>query len=345
MEVKLDSKYLKIFDCDLNWTYFDQPFVHTPPSMAHDFAFTDPVEYFNWHRNFGNNCMFLQAYTFCGYAFYPTKLGPIAPGPGQDFLPKMYDLSLKHNFPFCSYFCVGADLTTSNMRDQWVIPTSRDNPYTRYGFLAPESPWTDLLCARIDEFLTQFPVDYLLFDWFDYGNLDPYFPVQPAWFVKKPFKEIIGRKMPEKAADISAAESLQYKREVLARQFNRIRDTVRAASPKTQIGFNIPYFHAAEPLWVDHPMLNESDFLIAESTREEIIDWLASVRKPGQRFMTTIIGRPEKGETDPNHWRKLIEKGCDMFFGYGWGTPPNFVPHAHYAEELAIVQDAFRKMG
>ena len=222
------SKYLKIFDCDLNWTYFDQPFVHTPPSMPHDFAFIDPLEYFNWHRDFGNNTMFLQAYTFCGYAFYPTRLGPVAPGPGQDFLPKMYDLSVKHGFPFCSYFCVSADLITSNMRDQWVVPTSRDNPYTRVRFPGPRKSLDGpAVRAHRMSSLTQFPVEYLLFDWFDYGNLDPHFKVQPAWFVKKPFVEIIGREMPETAAEITPDESLRYKREVLARQFRRIQETVR----------------------------------------------------------------------------------------------------------------------
>ncbi len=339
------DKYLKIFDCDLNWTYFDQPFVHTPPSLPHDFAFTDPLEYFNWHRAFGNNAQFLQAYTFCGYAFYPTRLGPVAPGPGQDFLPRMYDLSRKHGMPFASYFCVGADLITSNLRPHWVIPTSRNNPYTQYGFLAPESPWTDLLCARIEEFLTLFPVEYLLFDWFVYGNLDPDFPVQPAWYVKKPFAEIVGRDMPETAAEITPAESLLYRREVLARQFARICHTVRKTSPATRIGFNVPYFHAEEALWVDHPLLAGSDFLIAESTRPEIIDWLLRIRKPGQRLMTTVVGRTEEGETDPHRWRELVEKGCDMFFGYGWGTPPDFRPHAHYDNELAVVRQAFQEMG
>ena len=61
--------------------------------------------------------------------------------------------------------------------------------------------------------------------------------------------------------------------------------------------------------------------------------------------MTTIIGRTEEGETDPHTWRKMIEKGCDMFFGYGWATPPDFHPHAHYNKDLDIVRQAFQEMG
>jgi hypothetical protein len=222
--VRMTDQPLKMFMCDLNWTYYDRPIVHTPPSAPHDWAFVDPKEYFEWHRAFGNNMTFCQAYTFCGYAFYPTKLGPVAPGPGQELLPKLFDLSRKAQMPFCTYFCIGADLIMSNMRDPWVIPTSRQLPHAYYGFLGPESPWTDLLCARIGEFLTDYPVDWIMFDWFVYGSLTPdKFHVQPAWFVEKPFKEIIGHAMPERAEDITPEESLTYKRAVLARQFLRIQ--------------------------------------------------------------------------------------------------------------------------
>ena len=332
---------MRLFMCDLNWTYYDQPFVHTPPSAPHDWANVDPRAYFDWHVEFGNNVLFCQAYTFCGYAFYPTRLGPVAPGPGQELLPRLYELSRQAGLPFVSYFCIGADLAMSNLREQWVVPTSRQ--FAPHGFLAPESPWTDLLCARIDEFLRQYPVDWLLLDWFVYGHLRPdEFAVQPAWFVEQPFREIIGRDMPANASDITLDESLAYKREVLARQFRQVRDTARQASPNTKLTFNVPFWLPRESIWVDHPMLNESDALLAESTNTDVLDWLLEIRKPGQKVFTTIIGRMD-GVCDPNSWRYWRDRGCD-FMGYAWGTPPDFRPHPSYKPGLAIVRQAFQEL-
>ena len=331
---------MKMFMADLNWALLDVPQRQNLPSMANDFAFLDPREYFEWHREFGNNVQFMQAYTFCGYAFYPTKLGPVAPGPGREILPRMYELSRAAGMPFCSYFCVGADMTVNNQRNPWIVPGSRSIDW--YGYLAPESPWTDLLCDRIQELLESYPVDWLLFDWFACGSLKPTFAVQPAWFVEKPFREIIGRPLPERAADITPAESLRYKREVLARQFYRIRDTVRRASPATKILFNVPYWEPEEDLWVGHPMLNESDALIAESTDPRVLEWLLSIRRPGQGVWTTVIGRPD-GVCDPDTWRRWYDAGCD-FCGYAWGTPPDWHPHPSYAKGLDIVRNAFREM-
>jgi hypothetical protein len=334
------GKPIKLFCCDLNWVRLDQPIRGTPPSTPQDWAFINPAEYFAWHKAFGVNVMFCQAYTFGGYAFYPTKLGPVAPGPGRELFPGLFKLARKAHMPFHSYFCVGADLIMSNMRNSWVVPTSRNYGY--HGFLAPESPWTDLLCARVSEFLRLYPVEWIVFDWFVYGNLHPNeFPVQPAWFVKAPFREIIGSDMPDDAAKITPEESLRYKREVLARQFHRIREAVHEASPETKVYFNVPYRKSAEALWVDHPMLNESDMLFAESS-DAVVSWLLEIRKPHQRVMTTVVGRQD-GVSDPTTWKKWYEAGCD-FFGYAWGTPPDFRPHPAYSAAVEVVRQAYHQM-
>ena len=336
-----DPKTIKLMSCDFNWCYKGD--VHQP-AAAQDWAFVDPRAYFDWHLEFGANVMFCHAYIFSGCAYYPTKLGPVAPGPGCELFPALYELAQQAKLPTWSYFCAGADLTISNVQQNWVLPGTRDFPQAAYGFLAPESEWTDLLCARVEEFLSLYPVDWLLFDWFIYGWFYPdQYPLRPAPFVAQPFEEIIGRPLPATAEEITPEEGVAYKREVLARQFRRLRDTVKATSPGTRLMFNVPYTRADDPLWVDHPMVRESDALFAECTDPAVMEWLLSVRRPEQRLMTTIVGRVD-GECDPASWRRWHEAGCD-FMAYAWGSPPDFRPHPRYDEELAIARAAFEEIG
>jgi len=113
--------------------------------------------------------------------------------------------------------------------------------------------------------------------------------------------------------------------------------------PGTRILFNVPYHKPKESVWEGHPMVNESDGLFAECNRPEVLEWLLSVRRPGQRLMTTILGRCEPGECDPQDWRRWHEAGCD-FFGYVWGAPPDFRPPESKRAELDVVRQAFREM-
>ena len=343
-ELPNGGKPIKLFCCDLNWIAVPKG-AHPPitPALPQDWAYLDPDEYFAWHRDFGVNIFFLQGYSWCGYAFYPTKLGPIAPGPGADLFPKIFKLSQKAGLPFSGYFCIGMDLITSNLRNEWVVPNSRN--YSPQGLLAPESPWTDLLCSRITEFLRLYPVEWINFDCFDYGKYgnSSNIPLHPSPYVKGPFKEIIGRMMPEKASDITPEESLKYKREVMARQFYRIKEAMYKGDPGTKANFNVPFFKPSEPMWVNHPMLNECDQLVAESS-DAIVDWLLAIRKPQQRVMTTIVGRPgDKGVCDPNSWKKWYEAGCD-FFAYAHGIPPDFRPHAGVRDQVEIARHAYQQM-
>jgi hypothetical protein len=330
---------IRLMHCDLNWAADPWQRAATPQ----DWAFVDPQEYFDWHREFGTNVMYCQAFLFGGTALYPTKLGPLAPGPGSQLFPKLYEIARREGFPVWSYFCVGADLVMSNHRSDWVVPGSRKD-WHPYGFLAPESGWTELLCARIREFLSMYPVDWLLLDWFVYGGPKPNEElVQPADYAKEAFRRIIGRKMPDTADAITAEEHLHYKRTVLAEQFYQLRDAVLETNPTTKILFNVPYHEAGEALWVDHPMMIESDGLFAECNKGEVMEWLLKVRAPHQRVMTTIIGRVEPGECEPTDWKRWYDAGCD-FFGYVHASPPDFRPPKSKEAEVATVREAFDVM-
>jgi hypothetical protein len=310
--------------------------------LPEDWAEVNAQQYFDWHREFGNNVVYCQAYCSSGFALYPSKLGPLGKGNAARLFPQLYARARKANMPVWSYFCVSADWFSSRQHPEWIVPGSESGSCGHGGFFGPETPHTQLVCARIREFLKEYPVDWLLLDWFVYGSLTPdEYQVQPAEFAKQPFQEIIGRPMPAKAADITPEENLKYKRVTLERQFRALREAVRETSPKTKIIFNVPFQRADEALWRGHVMLAESDGLFAESS-DEVAGWLLRVRRPAQHVMTTIIGRG-KGVTDPGSWKKWHDQGCD-FFGYAWGTPPSFLPTARYDEELKVVRAAFAEM-
>jgi hypothetical protein len=337
----------KLFCVDIIWSQYGEAI---SPSLAHTWAFLDPEEFFNWHMELGNNAMTGICYPHSGHAFYPSKLGPVAPGPGREFTPAIFELCRRRGVPFFGYFSVGTDLIVTNCREHWVVPGSRFQPppldKLHFGFLAPESPWTDLLCDRIEEFLSSYPADWLLLDWVSYGSTLHNYPVRPAWFVKKPFQDIIGRPMPDDGSQITKEEGLQYKREILARQFTRILDTIRRTSPNTKTVINVPYIRAAEPEYVDHPLMTESDMLFSETTQDEIVNWLLQVKKPGQRVMVSIAGRPEEpGLCVEDDWGKWHARGCD-FYGYYPSTPPDWrSPAKRFQHGLDTIRKAFQAIG
>ena len=77
---------------------------------------------------------------------------------------------------------------------------------------------------------------------------------------------------------------------------------------------------------------------------DELVAWLLRIRRPRQRVMTTLLGRPDdKGVCDPSSWRRWYEAGCD-FFGYAWSIPPDFHPHPRYAKQVEIIRKAYHEM-
>ena len=75
---------LKLMMFDFNWKFhaeaMDAGFC---ASAAEDWAFVDPVAYVDWHQEFGNNAVFLHAYTHMGFAYYPAELRPRTPSGRQ----------------------------------------------------------------------------------------------------------------------------------------------------------------------------------------------------------------------------------------------------------------------
>ena len=324
---------VKLFMQDFNFTVFDKWPKLRPPSSASDYADIDADEVFDFSLDLGVNAIYCHAITINGCALYPSRLAPVSAGNMGTLAPALYERARKAGLPFWTYFSIAQDGHMSQTKPQWLVPNT--------DFLAPETPWTDLLCERIAEFLSICKPDWIGFDAFTYGSFWPdRFRIRPAPFVRPLFEELFGKAMPEEEADITPEESRLYIREVLARQFYRIRDTVREHSPQTKICFNVPFWEPAEAVWVDHPMLRESDGLIAESANDELAEYLLTVKAPDQKLFLTLLNFIDGFRHDLSKWQHWLERGCD-FHGYAWGTPPDWRPSARFAEAMASMRTFF----
>ena len=153
-----EHETIRLLNFDFNWSlceYAPGRFQHTA-SGPMDWAYIDPVEYVDWHEQHGNTAVLCQAYTQPGTALYPSRFGPVAPGPGSDLCLRIAEETDRRGMQFWSYFSVGCEVMHASVRPHWCVPGSQK--LAAYAdFFAPETPWTDLLCARIDEFLRQCP--------------------------------------------------------------------------------------------------------------------------------------------------------------------------------------------
>ena len=66
---------IKCLNCDLNWARA----ATTRPATAADWANLDPQEYFDYHRRFGNNMLFFQAYNAAGFCLLSDEAWPRCP--------------------------------------------------------------------------------------------------------------------------------------------------------------------------------------------------------------------------------------------------------------------------
>jgi len=164
-----DSDTIKLFNCDLNWTKVDSPVPGCPPAMATDWAQVDAKEYFDWH------VALAIRHVLPGLRVRwdgPVSLETGACGARQRSGTAAGTLCAIacRRMPFVSYFCVGTDLTVAAHRPQWIVPRATSTPTMASLLRRVPGPTCSVSGSRVPE---EFPVEWLLFDWFVYAACTP----------------------------------------------------------------------------------------------------------------------------------------------------------------------------
>lgn len=335
----------RVISLDINWSrHGDGTQIGMVP--PHTYADMDLQAYLDYHFRFDVTEFWMPTSNWAGYAYYPTRLNCVAPGMLGDLFPRVLDACRERGLRCWGYFCVGADLLIASTEPSWRLPPTGEHDMP-WPMLAPDSPWIDLVEQRIVEFLQRYDVDSIMLDWFVYGALagkgEGYVVPKTQWSAPR-FEALLGRPMPDDPAEITPEENLAYKRHVLGENARRLARTIRAVKPDVEVVFNLPYHRADDPMWVDHPVLEVSDLLFAESSDPEVVNWLLKVRRPEQRVMCMIHGRLEEGFCFPELGLDWAEKGCDLFATTHPETP-HVRHHPIHEKSLEQVKQVYAELG
>ncbi|KAA3661093.1 MAG: hypothetical protein DWQ10_05285 [Calditrichaeota bacterium] len=282
-----EPEQIKAFCLDVNWRAASDTTKNKINNFAPPGAWADldPVEHVQWCKDLGANVIQTFAVSCNGYAWYKGGNIPEQPGLEHDFLTEMVRLGHKEDMKVFGYFCVG-----SNTR--WGL----ENPDLSYGVPSyPHIPYTkeyiDFLCASIKEAIEISNMDGFMIDWFwnpsvglgkggAWAREQRWLPCEQQMYV-----ELMGAPFPGKE-NITESIQLEFNRRAIDRCWQAIKKTAKTVKPECIIWLSCSIL--THPEMVDHPLINEIDWLQNEAGDKESIDAIRSQISKDTRLITTF---------------------------------------------------------
>ncbi len=301
------TSIIKAFNIDFNWDLLEQP--ASPGLYVH----ADPEEHVRWYTDLGANVIQSFCVAYDGYAWYQSKTVPVQPGMKGDFLQDVVDLAHQRGLRVMGYFNLAANprwqlenpkLWHAESHTGWRIPVTE--------------PYMDFFCESVRDALTVTNVDGFMVDWFN-------IPTRYAWLEceKQMYEKLMGEKFPSDRALASLGdkkdvypwnllppeEQLEYDRRVMAYAWRRIREVV-SQTREAVIWPNIPLTQSGKPLWTNHVLMKESDWILNESPDLSLLDWLAEQIGPKTKIIQNLCGWKDH---DAEVWRKLDTEKVGLY--------------------------------
>lgn len=332
------SNVIKAFSIDLNSDALGQP---SAPGL---FAHVNAEEHVKWCRDLGANAIQTFCVSLNGYAWYRSKVAPVAPGMNGDFLNEQIELAHRQDMEVHGYFCLAGNAwyQCHNREETSSVDRRKAIPLT--------AKYVDYFCRMIEEAVRENDLDGILIDWFE--------EIEPIWIPaeKQLFTEIMGKAFPEKPlvddrldlkydwfGELSAPRYfsedviLDFRKRATLNAWNRISAVVRKANPACKLWLNVPFHEPEEPMWVDSPILKEVDMMLTERCDTRIADWLD--RETGGKPVLVNLGG--LGKYSCSSWEEIIDKGYHLF-AFCKADPLTTLPDLERAGNLGQVRSAFR---
>lgn len=175
----------------------------------------------------------------CGYAYYPSKIGPIHPkleSAGFDFLKEVKDIAESEGVDVCIYYSIDTDDYAAKQHPDWQVIDSFGKPVTagdRWRRCAIAHGYDDYVLTQVGEILSEYHPKGMFFDCF---------PSVLCFCDKcrEHYKAVMGAEMPlGKSADEKWRDLYRYEEKYYWLPFAiKLRTLFNRVSPQTKLTTN-----------------------------------------------------------------------------------------------------------
>lgn len=331
----MKNKIMKSFNVDFNWlngTY--------APSTA--FADADPKAIVDYYADMGASNFWTFAVTYNGYAMYPSHLAPVPANLKTNFMKESCDYGHEKGMEVFAYLCLAANPCWEELHPEFVRPllVPGYSHASNYWRLVLNDEYLDYFCGILDEALNMADLDGIVIDWFRHpcDKREVWIPSEIELF-----KSLMDIPFPEDAA-VDELTEIDFDRRVLAHAWRRIKNTVMTHGD-IKIWTNHPFDRVDDPVWNNHVLLQEVDYVLNEGPDTDMLEWINQNVGPQTMVIQNLCGWADH---KADIW-KNIDLDQYGLFGFAAADPTTKLPSVSHNktdyENLEMIKTAYHEIG
>lgn len=309
----MNNKIIKAISIDINWDMFWRP---AAPGL---YVHSDAKEQVRWCFELGANVMQSFCVSFNGYAWFPSSVAPVTPGLKGNFLQTQVEEGKKYGVDVMGYFCLGSNTfwASNRQRNQWHDITNSIVGHPQNNWIPFTNEYLDYFCECIQDSLKQTDISGFMIDYFKVERSSLWLDSE-----KQMWKELLGEDFPV-CGQPSVEAEIEFKRRQVERAWIRVKQAVSDIRSAI-IWTNHPFTQSNDPLWNDHRLLKEVDWILNESPKTEFLDWLEKNIGSHTKLLQNLCGW---GEHNAEDWHKLDPNRYGLY-GFTCVNPGSCLPWA-----------------
>lgn len=300
------------FCVDYNWSGHG----YAGLALPDEYNTADAKSHVDWCKARNINTIQSFCVSHCGYAWYDSAYAPKIKGLKTDFLRDLVNMGHKEGMRVLGYFSPGTNVYWKD--------THPDECYDNGNMfhVVYTKKYLEYLGNVIKEAVSSTGIDGFMIDSLFTtpcysGELMKWLPCEQEMYV-----EIMNAPFPG-VAEVTAAQTLEYKRRAVERCWDVIRTSAKSVNPQCIIMLTC-HDLTHEQLRPDSKIYKETDWLMNENADPEFLKKVRNLVGPDTRLIQCISGWATH---DAQSLFGTFSRENVNYYGFAWADEKNALPH------------------